>query len=137
MAGLTESWIQEKRAQGNSVAGSGDDYAVAVIDDTEDDYVILYDLTDGHPLRVPAADRQYMLAKRKPLVKGERVQWFRTPNGRGMYQSAPGGVQPVYSETPPATTQPTRTPELITQGGGKSVRRSRKRGKRGRGKRSL
>ena len=135
MSGLTESWIQDQRRTGISVSGSGDDFAVAVLDETEEDYTILYDTQDGHPLRVPLADRQYMLAKMLPIVSGERVNWYKNPSGRGMYQSAPGGVRPAYSETPPVITESVRNPELAIPSGDKTVRRSRKRGKRGRGRR--
>jgi len=139
----TQSWIEEQAQQGNSIAqtdrglAAGDNYAIARMSETEDDYIILYDTKDGHPLRVPMADRQYMLAKMLPLNPKERVSWFKNPNGRGLYQSAPSGVRPAYSETPPVLDQ---QPEAVASGKSssvaptgqaKTVRRRRKRGKRG------
>ena len=130
----TESWMQDQRQAGNSIAGSGDGYAVAVMDATEDDYIVLYDLSDGHPLRVPAQDRIYMLAKRRATQPGERALWVTAPGIRGKFQHAPGGSVPAYSETPPATLQPVRNQPVAQTDGDKTVRRSRKRGRRGRGK---
>lgn len=134
MAGLTESWISEKAGNGVQVAGQGDEFAVGVVPETEEDYIILYDTSDGHPLRVPLADRTYMLAKARAIVPGERADWVRVAGTKGVVQHAPGGVTPAYSETPVAPSIPDRNPPVALESGVKTGRSKRKRGKRGKGK---
>ena len=53
MAGLTESWMADKAKDGVRMAGEGNEFAVGVLPEVEDDYMILYDTLDGHPLRIP------------------------------------------------------------------------------------
>jgi hypothetical protein len=133
MAGLTESWMSDKAKDGVRMAGQGDEFAVGTLPQAEDDYMILYDTLDGHPLRIPLADRTYMLAKARAVVSGERADWVRVAGTKGVVQHAPGGTTPSYSETPVAL-QADRNLELITPSGVKTVRSKRKRGKRGKRK---
>jgi hypothetical protein len=133
MAGLTESWISDKAKDGLQLAGQGDEYAVGILPEMEDDYMVLYDTLDGHPLRIPVADRTYMLAKARAKKPGERADWVRVTGTKGVIQHAPGGVIPSYSETPLAQL-PDRTQPVALAEGVKTVRSKRKRGKRGKGK---
>jgi hypothetical protein len=105
-----------------------EDYGIAV-DDKQDDYCFLYDTLDGHKLRVPLADKQYMLAKVRPVKEGERAVWVQIPGQQGLIHHAPGGSTPAYSETLPAEL-PDKTESLAATPGVKSSR-GRKRGKRG------
>jgi hypothetical protein len=111
--------------------GQGQDYGIA-IEDKQNDYCFLYDTLDGHKLRVPLADKQYMLAKRRPVKKGERTVWVQIPGIEGLIHHAPGGSTPAYSETLPAEL-PDKTESLALTPGVKSSR-GRKRGKRGKRK---
>ena len=106
-------------------------YGIA-IEDKQDDYCVLYDTLDGHQLRVPLADKQYMLAKRRPINEGERVRWVQIPGKPGLVHHAPGGSAPAYSETMPAEL-PHKTESLASTPRVKSSR-GRKRGKRGKGR---
>jgi len=106
-------------------------YGIA-IEDKQDDYCFLYDTLDGHQIRVPLADKQYMLAKRHPVKKGERAKWMQIPGQSGFIHYAPGGSTPAYSETLPAEL-PDKTESLALTPGVKSSR-GRKRGKRGKRK---
>ena len=133
MAGLAESWMSDKAKDGVRMAGQGDEFAVGTLPQTEDDYMILYDTLDGHPLRIPLADRIYMLAKARAVVPGERADWVRVAGTKGVVQHAPGGTAPAYSETPVAL-QADRTKPLAMAQGVKAVRSKRKRGKRGKRK---
>jgi hypothetical protein len=133
MAGLTESWMSDKSKDGVRMAGQGDEFAVGTLPQAEDDYMILYDTLDGHPLRIPLADRTYMLAKARAVVPGERADWVRVAGTKGVIQHAPGGTTPSYSETPVAL-QANRTKPLAMAQGVKAVRSKRKRGKRGKRK---
>lgn len=133
MAGLTESWMSDKAKDGVRMAGQGDEFAVGTLPQAEDDYMILYDTLDGHPLRIPLADRTYMLAKARAVVPGERADWVRVAGTKGVVQHAPGGTTPAYSETPVAL-QADRTKPLAMAQGVKAVRSKRKRGKRGKRK---
>jgi len=108
--------------------GQGQDYGIA-IEDKQNDYCFLYDTLDGHKLRVPLADKQYMLAKRRPINEGERARWVQIPGIEGLIHHAPGGSTPAYSETLPAEL-PDKTESLALTPGVKSSR-GRKRGKRG------
>ena len=103
-------------------------YGIAV-DDKQDDYCFLYDTLDGHQIRVPLADKQYMLAKVRPVKEGERATWVQIPGKPGLVHHAPGGSTPAYSETLPAEL-PDKTESLASTPGVKSSR-GRKRGKRG------
>tara|TARA_R110000823_G_scaffold96916_2_gene210886 strand:+ start:281 stop:691 length:411 start_codon:yes stop_codon:yes gene_type:complete len=133
MAGLTESWMSDKSKDGVRMAGQGDEFAVGTLPQAEDDYMILYDTLDGHPLRIPLADRTYMLAKARAVVPGERADWVRVAGTKGVIQHAPGGTTPSYSETPVAL-QANRTKPLAMAQGVRAVRSKRKRGKRGKRK---
>lgn len=138
MPSLTESWISDQGQAGSRLAGSGDGFAVVLQPQEEDDYVTIFDTSDGHPLRIPLQDKRYQLAKVRPTTKGQRATWVRIQGrGNGVVHYAPGGSVPAYSETPPATLQPDRNQPVALADGVKSVRRSRKRGKRGKGKVSL
>jgi hypothetical protein len=133
MASLTDSWVSDKSEKGMRIAGQGDEFAIGILPQLEDDYVILYDTSDGHPQRVPEADRKYMLAKARAIVPGERADWVKVAGTKGVTMWAPGGVEPSYSETPlaqlPDRTQPVALAEEV-----KSGRSKRKRGKRGKRK---
>ena len=133
MAGLTESWMSDKAKDGVRMAGQGDEFAVGTLPQPEDDYMILYDTLDGHPLRIPLADRIYMLAKARAVVPGERADWVRVAGTKGVVQHAPGGTTPSYSETPLAQI-PDRTQLVALTEGVKTGRSKRKRGKRGKRK---
>ena len=106
-------------------------YGIA-IEDKQDDYCILYDTLDGHQIRVPLADKLYMLAKVRPVKKGDRAVWVQIPGIEGLIHHAPGGSTPAYSETLPAEL-PDKTESLALTPGVKSSR-GRKRGKRGKGR---
>jgi hypothetical protein len=133
MAGLTESWMSDKAKDGVRMAGQGDEFAVGTLPQAEDDYMILFDTLDGHPLRIPLADRTYMLAKARAVVPGERADWVRVAGTKGVIQHAPGGTTPSYSETPVAL-QADRTKPLAMAQEVKAVQGKRKRGKRGKRK---
>ena len=132
MPGAVDSWIKDHRLDGQ-VAAQGDEYAVAVLSEEEDDYCILYDTFDGHPLRVPEQDKRYQLAKVRPTPPGDRARWVKIQGRKGMVHYAEGGSVPAYSETPPAVL-PDRSQPVAQVGGVKTGSRRRKRGKRGRGK---
>ena len=108
--------------------GQGQDYGIA-IEDKQNDYCFLYDTLDGHKLRVPLADKQYMLAKVRPVKKDETARWIQIPGQPGLIHYADGGSIPAYSETLPAEL-PDKTESLASTPGVKSIR-GRKRGKRG------
>ena len=133
MAGLTDSWISDKSEKGVRIAGQGDEFAVGILPQVEDDYVILYDTSDGHPQRVPEADRKYMLAKARAIVPGERADWVKVGDTKGVTMWASGGVEPAFSETPLAQL-PDRTQSVALTEGVKSDRGKRKRGRRGKRK---
>lgn len=110
--------------------GQSADMAVAVTDDGDDMYITLYDTLDGHPLRVPESDRRYMLAKRRPVIEGERVVWRRIEGRKNaVYQTAPGGTVPAYSETP--VQAGSKVEQFATDHGAKAPTRRRRRGARG------
>jgi hypothetical protein len=123
-----QQWQDSQSFRGNRIVSQGDDYGIA-IDDRQDGYCFLYDTSDGHKLRVPLADKQYMLAKVRPVNEGERAKWVQIPGKPGLIHHAPGGSVPAYSETLPAEL-PDKTESLALTPGVKSSR-GRKRGKRG------
>jgi hypothetical protein len=123
-----QQWRDAQSFRGNNVVSQSEDYGIAV-DDKQDDYCFLYDTLDGHQIRVPLADKQYMLAKVRPVKEGERAVWVQIPGQQGLIHHAPGGSTPAYSETLPAEL-PDKTESLAATPGVKSSR-GRKRGKRG------
>ena len=123
-----QQWRDAQSFRGNNVVSQSEDYGIAV-DDKQDDYCFLYDTLDGHPIRVPLADKQYMLAKVRPVKEGERAVWVQISGQPGLIHHAPGGSTPAYSETLPAEL-PDKTESLASTPGVKSSR-GRKRGKRG------
>ena len=123
-----QQWRDVQSFRGNNVVSQSEDYGIAV-DDKQDDYCFLYDTLDGHKLRVPLADKQYMLAKVRPVKKDETARWIQIPGQPGLIHYADGGSTPAYSETLPAEL-PDKTESLASTPGVKSSR-GRKRGKRG------
>jgi len=136
MAGLTESWISEQSQAGIQLSGSGEDYAVGVQEQSEDDYLVIFDTKDGHPLRIPVQDRSYQLAKVRPTTPGDRAKWVKVKGRKGMVHYAEHGSTPAYSETPPVITQSTSpvAPQMPQEG--KAGKGRRKRGNRGKRKAS-
>ena len=123
-----QQWRDAQSFRGNKVVSEREDYGFADHDKL-DDYCFLYDTLDGNQIRVPLADKQYMLAKVRPVKEGERAVWVQIPGQQGLIHHAPGGSTPAYSETLPAEL-PDKTESLASTPGVKSSR-GRKRGKRG------
>ena len=126
-----QQWRDAQSFRGNNVISQGEDYGIA-IEDKQDDYCFLYDTLDGHKLRVPLADKQYMLAKVRPVNEGERAKWVQIPGKPGLIHHADGGSVPAYSETLPAELSDKK--ELVAPVPGVKDSRRRKRGKRGKRK---
>jgi hypothetical protein len=126
----TANWVDSRLRQGRivKVAGAGDGSAVGIMPlEGAFHRITLYDRRTGDKVSVPRHDREYQLAKMRPTnpsVKGSQYkrEWIA---GRLV---ADVDMEPVYSETPPAVTGPaTRVaPD-------RGPKRSRRRGKRGRG----
>lgn len=109
---------------------SGQDSVIAEMPTAEDDYLVVYDTADGHGVRIRHDAKQYMLALRRPLVKGEKVNWYKNPSGPGVIQNAPSGSVAAYSETP--VEVPGNPVQLATGGEAKTpAKRKRRRGARG------
>jgi hypothetical protein len=117
------------------LVAEGQEYAIGTLPDAPDDYVYLYDTKDGSKLRVPVGDRQYMLAKMRPVKKGERAVWRKVGNTTRVFQTAPSGVIPAYSETPVVATA--RRDELATPLDSKALPKRRRRGARGARRKSI
>tara|TARA_R100000306_G_C4360287_1_gene134906 strand:+ start:450 stop:797 length:348 start_codon:yes stop_codon:yes gene_type:complete len=110
----------------------GEDLQTTVIDDGSNEYCFLYDTLDGHKIRVPLMDKQYMLAKVRPVQKGDRAKWVKIPGREGLTHYASGGSTPAYTETLPAELLNRK--ELVAPVSEVKSGRRRKRGKRGRRK---
>ena len=128
-----DSWSADQSVAGNLTVGSGDGFAIAVLDEPNDNMMYVYDSLDGHRLSIPRADREYQLAKVRPTTPGERARWVKVEGRKGLVHYAPGGSTPAYLETPPASL-PDRTQPVALAEGVKDGSRRRKRGKRGRRK---
>lgn len=126
-----QQWQDSQSFRGNRIVSQGDNYGVA-IEDKQENCCWLYDTSDGHKLRVPLADKQYMLAKVRPVNEGERAKWVQIPGQPGLIHYAPGGSVPAYSETLPAELPDKQ--ELVAPVPGVKNSRRRKRGKRGKRK---
>lgn len=123
-------WASVQLRQGKivAVAGTGDGSAVGVLPLAGTrNHVFLYDRRTGERVKVTRDDREYQLAKMRPVdpkVKGSQYErkWV------GGYLVANVDIEPVFTETPSAMTG--RVERVAPNHGSK---RSRRRGKRGRG----
>lgn len=126
-----EQHVRESLQQGyvKKLTYQDSDSAVGYLPNVDDDYIVLFDTASGHAVRVPEHDRRYMLAKQRPLKKGERTDWYKNPVGPGVIQSAPSGSVPAYSEVPVVVSNHTK--QVATTGEVKAPARRRRRGARG------
>lgn len=128
---LFEQHVRQQLGQpGMQLIAQGDLYAIAKTSVDEDNYTVVYDTLDGHALRIPVGDRQYVLAKMRPVKKGEHAVWRRIPGTTNrVVMIASGGVTPAYSETPVEARA--SVSEFATPDTGKAPARRRRRGARG------
>lgn len=124
-----ETHVQTELKSGriSKVVASDSDYVIGLMPEKELVYGVVYDTLDGHEVRVPLGDVRYMLSKSRPIKAGERVDWYKSKATGGVYQSAPSGSVPAYSEVPVTAAGPAK--RLAISGGTKQGRR--KRGARG------